>query len=145
MDFTFAPNINLQSEKIKVVGLIRKKNGIEFDKAQIEANGGDYAKLVDIQTWWDKYFNEDVEAPSERYEFSDEGYKPNNNGEYVKLTYTQILGLQSTIASDDKTSAQYLEDIDNFTKSFTLWKNAYILEPYYSKELILTNEEKVVD
>lgn len=145
MNFTFAPNINLQSEKIKVVGLIRKKNGIEFNKVQIEANGGDYAKLVDIQTWWDKYFNEDIKEPNERYELSDGEYKLNGNGEYVKLTYTQILGLQSTIASDDKTSAQYLEDVDNFIKSFTLWKNAYILEPYYSRELILTNEEKVVD
>lgn len=145
LNFTFSPNINLQSEKIKVIGLIRKKNGIEFNKEEIEANGGDYAKLSDIQTWWDKYFTEDVEAPSDRYIQTDDGYEKADNGEYVKLTYTEILGLQNTIADDEKTSAQYLEDVTNFIQSFTLWRNAYILDPYYSRELTLTNEERVVD
>ena len=38
-----------------------------------------------------------------------------------------------------------MEDVTNFIQSFTLWRNAYILDPYYSRELTLTNEERVVD
>lgn len=164
-NFTFAPNINLQTEKIKAIGFIRKKNGIELNKTAIESDGGCYVCLTDIQDYWDMYFNykerptdKQPIAPNKRYIKNEDGtYTEDANGTYVKLTYEQIVGLQSKVTyiphrADDnvitklekKTNAQYLEDLESFVKLFT-YQSAYILDPYYSRELILTNEEKVID
>lgn len=166
-DFTFAPNVNLQTEKIKAIGFIRKKNGIELDKTSIEAAGGCYISPEAIQDYWDMYFNykelptdKQPIPPEEKYNKQEDGtYKQteDNSGNYVKLTYEQIIGLQSKVSYiphrandgtiiklEKKTNAQYLEDLEAFIKLFT-YCSAYILDPYYSRELILTNEEKVVD
>ena len=166
-DFTFAPNVNLQTEKIKAIGFIRKKNGIELDKTAIETAGGCYISPETIQDYWDMYFNykelptdKQPIPPEERYNKQEDGtyeQTEDNSGNYVKLTYEQIVGLQSKVSytphrTDDgtiiklekKTNAQYLEDLEAFIKLFT-YCSAYILDPYYSRELILTNEEKVID
>lgn len=166
-EFVFAPNINLQTEKIKVVGVIRKNNGRQLDKKTIEADNV-HILFSEVKSFWDAIpLLEDGKHPYQKEFFTDGGKDTNNNQIYnkydgtpteeeelnlfIKLSYLQIVAMQNTIKPENftdsgssKASAQYLEAMANFVNLFPNIP-AYIYEPYSSKELIFTNEEKVVD